>query len=152
MTDLDLLHFVRFWPKLSYVSNGRRAAVIAAEATMGELGMTQTQLADAARLNVRIINAFLNGRNWPQARTRAQIETALKWPVGTLSRIASGEEPPPSPIPKSAEELRRLIHEAEEELAFLNPRYESTRRLISARLEREINELKRQLQSLEADG
>lgn len=118
---------------------------------MGELGMTQTQLADAARLNVRIINAFLNGRNWPQARTRAQIETSLGWPVGTLARIASGEEPPPSQIPKTADELRRLIREAEEELAFLNPRYESTRRVITARLQREIAELQRQLDALESD-
>jgi hypothetical protein len=45
-----------------------------------------------------------------------------------------------------------LITEAQEELAWLNPRYESTRRLISARLEREIEDLKRELQALEEGG
>jgi transcriptional regulator with XRE-family HTH domain len=131
------------------VSSGQRAAIIAAEAAMSELGMTQSQLADAARLNVRIVNSFLTGRNWPQIRTRAAIETALGWPRGTLRRIELGEDPPPTR--KTAEELRRLIHEAEDELAFLNPRYESTRRVISARLQREIAELQQQLQSLESD-
>lgn len=128
---------------------GRLAAIHAAETAMSELGWTQAQLADQARLNVRVINSFMNGRNWPQARTRAQIETALKWPVGTLAKIAMGEEPPRSPRRRGADEVRRLISEIQEELTWLNPRYESTRRLITARLEREITDLKRELESLE---
>jgi transcriptional regulator with XRE-family HTH domain len=131
---------------------GRLAAIHAAETAMSELGWTQAQLADEARLNVRVINSFMNGRNWPQARTRAQIETALKWPVGTLAKIAMGEEPPRSPKSRSADQLRRLITEAQEELTWLNPRYESTRRLISARLEREIEDLKRELRALGEDA
>ena len=131
---------------------GRLAAIHAAETAMSELGWTQAQLADQARLNVRVINSFMNGRNWPQARTRAQIETALKWPVGTLAKIAMGEEPPRSSKRREANELRRLITEAQEELTWLNPRYESTRRLISARLEREIEDLKKELRALGEDA
>lgn len=118
---------------------------------MSELGLTQEALAAEAGVDPTTVNAFLNGRNWPQPRTRAKLEVALKWNVGTLSGIAGGGEPPRSLRTMDAEQLRRLIHEAEDELAFLNPRYESTRRVISARLEREILELKRQLQSLDED-
>jgi transcriptional regulator with XRE-family HTH domain len=130
---------------------GRWAAIHAAEAAMSELGWTQAQLADSARLNVRVINSFLNGRNWPQSRTRAQIETALKWPVGTLARIEKGEEPPRSRVRRNADDVRRLISEMQDELTWLNPRHESTRRLITARLQREIDDLKRELQVLEQD-
>jgi transcriptional regulator with XRE-family HTH domain len=115
---------------------------------MSEMGWTQSQLAEQARLNVRVINSFLNGRNWPQSRTRAQIEVALKWPVGTLARIEKGEEPPRT-RERTAEELRQLITEAQEELTWLNPRFESTRRLITARLEREIADLKRELEAID---
>lgn len=116
---------------------------------MSELGWTQAQLAEQARLNVRVINSFLNGRNWPQSRTRAQIETALKWPVGTLARIEKGEEPPRGRAKRDPDELHRLISEMQDELTWLNPRHESTRRLITARLQREIDDLKKELQALE---
>jgi transcriptional regulator with XRE-family HTH domain len=118
---------------------------------MSELGLTQEALAVQAGVDPTTVNAFLNGRNWPQPRTRAKLEIALKWEVGTLLKIAKGEEPPRSLRDLGVEELRRLIHEAEDELAFLNPRYESTRRVITARLEREIAELRRQLDALESN-
>lgn len=143
------MRFPRFSPTLHLVS--RSAAVQAAEIRMSELGLTQEALAAEAGVDPTTVNAFLKGRNWPQPRTRAKLEVALKWNVGTLSGIAGGDEPPRSLRTMDAEQLRRLIHEAEDELAFLNPRYESTRRVISARLQREISELKRQLQSLDAD-
>jgi transcriptional regulator with XRE-family HTH domain len=127
---------------------GRWAAIHAAEAAMSELGWTQAQLAEQSRLNVRVINSFLNGRNWPQSRTRAQIEVALKWPVGTLARIEKGGEPPRGRV-RDPEELRRLITEMQEELTWLNPRFESTRRVITARLEREIADLKRELEAID---
>lgn len=129
----------------------KTAAVNAAEIRMGELGLTQEALAAKARVNPTTINAFLNHRNWPQARTRAQIEVALKWDVGMLTRIAKGEEPPRPNEALTAEELRRLIAEAQEELAWLKPRFESTRRVITARLKREIQDLERQLEALESD-
>lgn len=115
---------------------------------MGERGLTQEALAESAGVDPTTVNAFLKGRNWPQVRTRAKLEIALGWPVGMLAKIASGHEPPVT-RPKDANELRRLIAEAQDELTWLNPRYESTRRLISARLEREIEDLKRELRALE---
>lgn len=129
----------------------KTAAVNAAEIRMGELGFTQEALAAKARVDPTTVNAFLNGRNWPQVRTRARIEVALQWDVGMLTRIAKGEEPPRPVEPLTADELRRLIAEANEELAWLKPRYESTRRILSARLKREIAELERQLAALEPD-
>ena len=115
---------------------------------MGERGLTQEALAEKAGVDPTTVNAFLKGRNWPQVRTRAKLEVALGWPVGMLAQIAAGQEPPVT-RPKDALELRRLITEAQDELTWLNPRYESTRRLIKARLEREIEDLKRDLQALE---
>lgn len=117
---------------------------------MGERALTQEALAERAGVDPTTVNAFLKGRNWPQARTRAKLEVALGWPVGTLARVAMGEDPPRS-LPKSADDLRRLITEAQEELTWLNPRHESTRRLITARLQREIEDLRRELQTLEQD-
>jgi transcriptional regulator with XRE-family HTH domain len=117
---------------------------------MGEMALTQEALADKAGVDPTTVNAFLKGRNWPQARTRAKLEVALGWPVGMLARIALGEEPPRS-MPATADELRRLIAEAQEELTWLTPRYESTRRLITARLNREIADLQRRLQALEGE-
>lgn len=134
-----------------HVSTGRQAAVAAAETRMGELGLTQAELAERARVPLKMINRFLNGQNWPQVRNRAQISMALWGDAGVLTRIAMGQEPPRTQ-PRDAEELRRLITEAQEELTWLNPRYESTRRLITARLEREIEDLKKELRALGEDA
>jgi hypothetical protein len=65
-----------------------------------------------------------------------------------LAKIAAGHEPPAT-RPKDANEIRRLISEIQDELTWLNPRHESTRRLITARLQREIDDLKKELQALE---
>jgi transcriptional regulator with XRE-family HTH domain len=67
---------------------------MAAENRMGELGLTQETLAKTAGVDPTTVNGFLNGRNWPQPRTRAKLEVALDWPVGMLARIDAGEEPP----------------------------------------------------------
>ena len=115
---------------------------------MGERGLTQEALAATAGVDPTTVNAFLKGRNWPQVRTRAKLEVALGWPVGMLAKIAAGHEPPAT-RPKDAAELRRLISEIQDELTWLNPRHESTRRLITARLQREIDDLKKELQALE---
>lgn len=131
------------------VSTGRLNAARAAEERFAELGMTQAELAEKTGLDRTTVGAILRGEQWPQPRTRSKIEVALWGVSGVMGRIAAGEEPPPPQ--RTAEELRRLLAEAEEELAFLNPRYESTRRVISARLEREIAEIKRQLHALESN-
>lgn len=118
---------------------------------MGERGLTQEALAESAGVDPTTVNAFLKGRNWPQVRTRAKLEIALGWPVGMLANIAAGQEPPAT-RPKDANEIRRLIAEMQEELTWLNPRHESTRRLITARLEREIADLQRELTALGEDA
>jgi transcriptional regulator with XRE-family HTH domain len=74
------------------MSPGRASAIEAALERMGELGLTQDALAKRARVDITTVNRFLQGHKWPQVRTRAQLETALGWPVGTLGRIATGRE------------------------------------------------------------
>jgi transcriptional regulator with XRE-family HTH domain len=64
---------------------------------MGRLGLTQLQLAARARLDPTTISTFFNGHHWPQARTRAKLEAALEWPIGTLGDIAGGAKPPGGP-------------------------------------------------------
>lgn len=61
---------------------------------MGQLGLTQLQLAQRAGVDVSTLSTFFNGHHWPQARTRAKLEAALDWPVGTLQEIAAGGKPP----------------------------------------------------------
>ena len=79
-------------PQTAYMSTGRAAAVRAAQARMGELGLTQEALAKRSGLDLSTVNTFVNGHTWPQVRTRAKLETALEWPVGQLGRIASGSD------------------------------------------------------------
>jgi transcriptional regulator with XRE-family HTH domain len=79
-------------PQTAYMSPGRAAAVRAVQARMGELGLTQEALAVKARTDLSTVNTFLNGRTWPQVRTRARLETALEWSVGKLGRLAAGTE------------------------------------------------------------
>jgi transcriptional regulator with XRE-family HTH domain len=68
---------------------GQRAAVGAAVARRGELGLTQKQLAAAAGVSERTIGMFEMGRTWPRADTLAQIERlGLGWPVGYLNEYA----------------------------------------------------------------
>lgn len=77
---------------------GQRAAVGAAVARRGELGLTQKELAAAAGVSERTIGMFEAGRSWPRADTLAQIERlGLNWPVGHLTEYAarnSDQRPP----------------------------------------------------------
>lgn len=76
---------------------------------MGQLGLTQLQLAERARLDPTTISTFFNGHHWPQARTRAKLEAALEWPVGTLADIAAGGKPPGDPKPTDADPVEAQI-------------------------------------------
>lgn len=76
---------------------------------MGQLGLTQLQLAERARVDVTTVSTFFNGHHWPQARTRAKLEAALGWPVGTLGDLASGGSPPGSPLPTDADPVEAQI-------------------------------------------
>ena len=76
---------------------------------MGQLGLTQQQLAERARLDVTTISTFFNGHHWPQSRTRAKIEAALGWPVGALADVASGGEVPGAPPVADADPVEATI-------------------------------------------
>lgn len=77
---------------------------------MGQLGLTQMQLAQRARVDVSTLSTFFNGHHWPQARTRAKIEAALSWPVGTLQEIAAGGKPPGDPKPADDDPVEAQLH------------------------------------------
>jgi len=76
---------------------------------MGRLGLTQLQLAERAHVDPTTISTFFNGHHWPQARTRAKLETALEWPVGTLGDIAGGSKPPGAPKDTDADPVEAQI-------------------------------------------
>lgn len=73
--------------------DAKRAGLYAL-ARRGELGMTQEQVARAAKVDPKTINSLEHGERWPWARNVARIEAALNWPPLTLEKIAAGEEPP----------------------------------------------------------
>lgn len=106
---MGLLYFPYFSHTLAGVSSGRQNAARAAEQQMGQLGLTQLQLAERARLDPTTISTFFNGHHWPQARTRAKLEAALEWPVGTLGDIAGGSKPPGDPKPTDSDPVEAQI-------------------------------------------
>lgn len=93
------------------MSPGRAAAVKAAQARLGELGLTQEALAKRARLDLSTINTFLNGHTWPQVRTRAAIEVALDWQPGELGRIAT-EADQADPLTAELKQARQMLIDA----------------------------------------
>lgn len=54
--------------------------------------MTQRQLALTAQVDIKTIYNLESGERWPQAATRAKIEKALGWVVGSLEALADGQE------------------------------------------------------------
>jgi transcriptional regulator with XRE-family HTH domain len=86
---------------MAELTAGQRAAIRAAKARRGELGLTQTKLADNAGVHRRTYQDFERGLAWPHATTLAHIERlGLNWYAGKLSDIATGvdeqdaEDPP----------------------------------------------------------
>jgi transcriptional regulator with XRE-family HTH domain len=77
--------------------DGRQRAARAVAARRGELRMTQRELGAAAGVDTKTIGNLESQGRWPIARTRAQIEEALGWPVGELERIVQEAERPPVP-------------------------------------------------------
>jgi transcriptional regulator with XRE-family HTH domain len=77
----------------------KQRAARAVEARLGALGMTQAQLADAAKVDAKTLGDLIRGRRWPIAKNRARIEEALGWPPGEIARIASA---PPEEAPRRA--------------------------------------------------
>lgn len=72
----------------------------AARAVIDELATrnwTPRHLQAEADVDAKTMDGFLASRTWPQRMTRARIEKALGWQVGTLEDLAAGINPPPPP-------------------------------------------------------
>jgi transcriptional regulator with XRE-family HTH domain len=57
--------------------------------------MTQQDLADAARVDLKTVYNLESGARWPIARTRAAIAAALGWGPDALGVLAAGGDPVP---------------------------------------------------------
>jgi transcriptional regulator with XRE-family HTH domain len=67
-----------------------RAGEVAA-ARRRELNISQRSLAADGIINAGALIAFEKGRSWPRERTRAKLESVLRWPPGTINRLRHGE-------------------------------------------------------------
>lgn len=62
----------------------------AVEERRAQLGMSRATLARAAGLDIKTVTAVENATSTPSPLTRAAIERAIEWPVGTYNQIAAG--------------------------------------------------------------
>lgn len=69
------------------------ASALAVTDAMEANGWTPQLLADAARVDVTAVRAFLTGRSYPRTKTRNKLERALEWPTGQIARIDNGQMP-----------------------------------------------------------
>ena len=58
-----------------------------------ELGLTSSQVAQLAELNIRTVAAIEDGAQWPRPETRVRIEAALQWTEGSLDVARAGGTP-----------------------------------------------------------
>lgn len=122
-----------------------------------ELGLNFVQLAERAGISDVTLRNLRKGRgSLPRAVNLRRLENALGWVPGSLVATLDGHDPElvderqsgePS---SSAERLRTLIAETQEELRHLSPKYESNRASLTAHLERRLADLQRQLKALQA--
>lgn len=120
------------------------------------LDLEWQDVADRGGLSYETLRALRrSGRASALSKRRA--EQGLAWKAGSIDAVLAGGTPTPidavlvpagSGEESRAQLLRRLIAEAQDELRWLNPKYESTRTVIRERLERQIAELQRQLEAL----
>jgi transcriptional regulator with XRE-family HTH domain len=72
------------------VTPARAVAAEMASMRLGELNMTQQQLADKTGMSLESINRFLRGHHWPQVRNRVKISLALWDDSMRLDELAKG--------------------------------------------------------------
>jgi transcriptional regulator with XRE-family HTH domain len=65
-------------------------------ARRGDLGLSQEQLADKAKVALKTVTNVESGTTWPQAASRAKLESALGLASGDIVRIGRGGEPAPT--------------------------------------------------------
>lgn len=58
-----------------------------------ELGLTEGQVIQAAKIDTKTYGSLEDGSRWPQERTRLRIEPVLRWQPGSIDRLLNGEEP-----------------------------------------------------------
>ena len=62
---------------------------------MSAAGLTNSDLARAARVDIGTVNDFLSGSRWPRLTTLGKLDEALGWEVGSIDRTARGGSPQP---------------------------------------------------------
>ena len=77
-------------PMYKPLPEGRRRASIAIRMRMNELSVTVPKLARVAGIDQSTVRSLLSGTRWPVRSTLSQLEPALGWPVGEITRIAEG--------------------------------------------------------------
>lgn len=119
-----------------------------------ELHRSWKQLAQDAGISEAGLRAIRSGRYRASDLAKRKLEDALGWAPGSFDGVLDGADPVPAAagaraVTANPQELRRLLAEAQDELRWLQPKYESTRKVIADRLQREIEELQAQLDLLE---
>lgn len=94
--------------------DGRQRAADAVAARMGDLDLTQHQLAAKAGVDPKTVGDLVRAVRWPIARTRAKIERALGWPPGELTRIRSERPGGPLIPPALQRQIDQLTPEEQE--------------------------------------
>lgn len=96
-----------------------RAAAVAVEAAAGEKGWNTKDLAGAADVDPATVADFLRASRWPRNVTRAAIEKALGWPVGSIAQIAQGGA---APVASSSAHDAPAVDDLVAEVSQLTPR------------------------------
>jgi transcriptional regulator with XRE-family HTH domain len=62
----------------------------AVRTAMGQKGMSNKELAQAAGVDEGTVGDFLNGKRWPRPGNLVKLDTALGWDAGTIARVGTG--------------------------------------------------------------
>lgn len=120
-----------------------------------ELNLGWREIAARSGLSYETLRA-LRRTGKASALSKRRAEMALEWKAGSIDAILHGGRATPAESgaqatgsnSTTAQDLRIMIAEAQDELRYLSPKYESNRASLTAHLERRIAELQRQLDAL----
>lgn len=118
-----------------------------------ELNLEWRDVAKHGELSYETLRA-LRRSGKASALSKRRIETALLWLPGSVDAVLAGGEPAVAVAAKvdgqavTARDLRMMISETRDELAHLNPKYESNRASLVEHLQRRLADLQRQLDAL----
>lgn len=80
---------------------------------MRDLGITDSRLRAATKLDRKTVNGLLDGTRWPQEDTRLKIETVLHWTAGSIQELRDGRSA--TPIDED-DDKTDLTHMSDDEL------------------------------------